>query len=819
MAGLKRIWHIDVIHHSHTDIGYTQRQEKITRDHADYLRQTLDILRRIDAVENVDQQGFCWQCENFWQIENFLKYADERDKKDLARFVRQGRIGLSGSYLNLTDLIDETVLKEHLGRARAWADGIGAHMYSAMTADVNGYSAGLPDMLAGAGVKNLYTAIHTHHGMYPLGHNPAFFRWLGPDGNSVLTFVGEHYHWGHVLGLCPHATSSFMLNDDILYDTEHGRLLSTDAETTEKQELDIACERITRYLKGLEESGWPLDFVPVVVSGIMSDNSPPNGRVAERINKLNERFSGQIVLEMTTLDPFFDKLEKSGVIIPEYTGDFTDWWADGVGSTPAAVKMYRQAQRSRNLAQRLDPERKWIDPALWEESGRNLMLYAEHTWGHSASVSDPYKTLVSSMHMKKTAYAVMADNAANEMLDGVLEKLGSRAIYPDRAHRFCVINPYTQPLTLPVNAPLLGWEYMNGCLQEDRPLVLRDADTGRILPTQTGPGPRGRLAETVISLQPGEKKELSMAYAPMNTDMTAHTPCMCADAMTDQMSIPGLATTEYIETPFFTVVTDSQRGISSLIDRHTGRNLVRPDATYGAFTCIYEVTPTSGMSRNAFRRHMGRSRCSVNTRRSAAKPVSFSVHDNGDVYVILSISYSLEGTDSCSMDMKIYKMLPRMDVRLRIKKKSVADPESILLALPLCTDGDNETWIDKTGCCIRPGMDQIPGTCQEFWCLQNGIVRRGQSQDILIACPDVPLVCFGPRKTGPVFLCDGKNETLNRADIYSWVMNNFWETNFNIDLGGYHEFTYTLLLAENRDIKRQMQLIEAVNTGLPMLEL
>jgi hypothetical protein len=205
-----------------------------------------------------------------------------------------------------------------------------------------------------------------------------------------------------VLGLCPHGTSSFMLSDDLLREIEAGKRFSTDDKTTEREELDLAVRRITRYLKGLEEYGWPLDFVPVFVSGILSDNSPPNGRVAERVNRLNALLDGRVTLEMTTLDRFFEKLAGSGAEVPEYSGDFTDWWADGVGSTPEAVKIYRDAQRKRNLAAALDPERKYTDMDLWKRSGRNMMLYAEHTWGHSASVSDPYSTLVSALQLKKT---------------------------------------------------------------------------------------------------------------------------------------------------------------------------------------------------------------------------------------------------------------------------------------------------------------------------------------------------------------------------------------------------------------------------------
>lgn len=66
-------------------------------------------------------------------------------------------------------------------------------------------------------------------------------------------------------------------------------------------------------------------------------------------------------------------------VLYTYTGDFTDWWADGVGSTPAAVKMYLEAQRNYDVAKKLDPEGHFSDPALVEQAEHNMMLYAEHT--------------------------------------------------------------------------------------------------------------------------------------------------------------------------------------------------------------------------------------------------------------------------------------------------------------------------------------------------------------------------------------------------------------------------------------------------------
>ena len=195
----------------------------------------------------------------------------------------------------------------------------------------------------------------------------------------------------------------------------------------------------------------------------------------------------------------------------------------------------------------------------------------------------------------------------------------------------------------------------------------------------------------------------------------------------------------------------------------------------------------------------------------------FSVTGNNACSVTLQMACALEGTDECSVDMTVWKLIPRIDVRLRVRKRSCPDAEGILLVMPFMTDGSNETWIDKTGCVMRPGIDQLPGTCREFWCLQNGVLRRGEKFDLLIGCPDVPLVSFGEGNKGPVTLCDGHDEDLNRADIRSRVMNNFWETNFAADLGGWHEFRYILTVEKPGEPEEQLKKCAALNTPWPVL--
>ena len=40
---MEKMWNVYLIHHSHTDIGYTERQEKIMRYHYDFIRQAIEM--------------------------------------------------------------------------------------------------------------------------------------------------------------------------------------------------------------------------------------------------------------------------------------------------------------------------------------------------------------------------------------------------------------------------------------------------------------------------------------------------------------------------------------------------------------------------------------------------------------------------------------------------------------------------------------------------------------------------------------------------------------------------------------------------------
>ena len=268
-----------------------------------------------------------------------------------------------------------------------------------------------------------------------------------------------------------------------------------------------------------------------------------------------------------------------------------------------------------------------------------------------------------------------------------------------------------------------------------------------------------------------------------------------------------------IETDYFRILFNHNSGVESIIDKRDAKELIRKDMVAPPFSGVYECSrEITDVCRD--RTMMGRRRKSYASVRSLSNLKNIGVVDNGPVYITVRLDYSLEGTELYHVFLKIYKNAPLMEAVVRIHKKSVWKAENLYLSLPFTVGGEFETYIDKTGCVMRPGIDQLPGTNQDFYLVQNGAVLHGEEKDVVIGMKDTPLMVLGELEAGPVVLCDGKNREKNQGLLYSWPMNNFWETNFKADLGGFYEFTYTMLIEHRSDISHAFLSCEAINQGL-----
>ena len=138
---------------------------------------------------------------------------------------------------------------------------------------------------------------------------------------------------------------------------------------------------------------------------MFSDNAPANLDIITTINAFNQRFGEEVILRMGTLQELYLLIREKVTDAPVYCGSMNDWWGNGVGSTPYAVKHYKEGLRLAHICDALEKKTNYCNEKLCEIGEENALLYAEHTWGHSATITNPYDTMVANLDIRKTSYA------------------------------------------------------------------------------------------------------------------------------------------------------------------------------------------------------------------------------------------------------------------------------------------------------------------------------------------------------------------------------------------------------------------------------
>ena len=766
-----RIKTVYLVHHSHTDIGYTDLQERVVEAQTDYIRTAVSLL------QDPANRDFRWNCETLFCVEQFFKNAAEEEKAAFLRLAEEGRIGLSANYLNFTDLAEAGICRERL---HEWQQIL--HMKTAMMADINGISMGYRDAMIDEGVEFLFTNIHCHHGMYPLRKNQTAYRWENAEGKSLLVWNGEHYMLANFWGFQPSRWNREACEDQV--GTIH--------------------KNLSVYLTQCAEEGYPYDFIVSGISGVYSDNAPPEPAILRTIEEYESRYGDEGVrFRMVSLQELYAAIAPKLRDAPVLKGDLNDWWANGIGSTPYAVKHFLDARRRYQLCERLDPDMRQHDPELVRTAQDNLLLYAEHTWGHSSTITNPYDTMVLNLDMRKTSYASKAHEAASLLLSRIAHYKGDVLRYYSTCGAVRVCNPGRagglRPVDFYVESPIM-----------DR-AEIRDI-TGRVIPCQVSPHPRGRMISFVDAFAPGEEKTYDYRELPGRGETENRRKCYVGaesvrDIVSDYDPVTYLLPTRF-ENDFFRLEYRIHEGIVSFVDKKAGAELLGEGAA-PFFTPLYEVTPVhavgaaSARPENEQRRRIGRNIRGAHAQLHTGHLENVICEERGPVFTVLRLCYSLPGTVRADVYLKLYEAMPRIDFTLKLGKTISSDIESVFLPLTL-NYPDRRLIVRKGGAeAFMPGTEQLPGTCIEYWMTDDGVAFLHENGAALISTYDVPLVYMGEMRHHPIRLCENKPED-NRRPVYSWVMNNTWETNFKMDLSGFCEFQYSLTLTEPRTAEEAM---------------
>jgi hypothetical protein len=89
---------------------------------------------------------------------------------------------------------------------------------------------------------------------------------------------------------------------------------------------------------------------------------------------------------------------------------------------------------------------------------------------------------------------------------------------------------------------------------------------------------------------------------------------------------------------------------------------------------------------------------------------------------------------------------------------------------------------------VNPAKDELPGGSREWYVARHWAAVAGNSAAVTVVPVDAPLVAFGDIVRGN-WPAEFKPKS---STIFSWLMNNYWGTNFPAWQGGDYTFRYML---------------------------
>jgi alpha-mannosidase len=727
-----REWVIYLVQHEHTDIGYTRSQNEMLAENLRYIDYALDYCDLTDGLP--DDARFRWTCEVSSPVQEFLMRRPSRQIERLKKRVSEGRIEITGMFLNLSEIATENELAASVQPILDFKLA-GLPVRTAMQNDVNGVPWGLVDYLHDSGVKYLSMGINRTRSILPFDR-PTAFWWESPSGNRLLAFRADHYHTGNY----------WLIHE--------GNMASSETS-------------ILKYLESLEKNEYPFDRIAVQFSGTYTDNSPPSIKACELVKTWNETFVWPR-LRLATAQEFLNYLaENHRDKLPVYRVAWPDWWTDGFGSGARETAAARKTHWAVQADQMLLAMAALAGTAVSAETNarvrsvqENLLYYDEHTFGADISISDPMSERNLAQWGMKASYAwdaVKNESLLREEALGLLQPYASRAEVPTIAvyntmnwQRSGLAELFIDHEILPASAVVRLIDGENG---EEIPLHLL---------TSRREGSYWALyAKDVPAL--GFKTYRMQANQKMQAALPAHSPAPAAE----------------LENDFYRLVMDEKKGsIISLFDKAMKMELVDRQCEWSLGQLIREKT------------RAGRDFGKENFIRSSLKSVSKITGSENGIWKSLYIVADIEGAEEpngVQIEIRLYNHVKKIELFYDLRKQRYTDGEAWYVAFPFKMP-ESRIVYEAQGGLVTPGVTQLPGSASDWHTVQSFASVRGREGQVVFSSVQAPLAQFGEINLGKW----QKVVQIARPHIYSWVMNNYWFTNFQSIQEGELKWSYAL---------------------------
>jgi hypothetical protein len=796
----QRKWTIHLIHHSHYDIGYTDPQAEVLASQLAYIDAALELVTVTDAWP--EDARFRWNIEVTWPLQEWLRTRPRQARDALIQRIREGRIEVHALPFSMhTEAYSFDELAQQLSFTAELREDYGIEVISAMQTDVPGATIGLATLLTDAGIR-YFSVAHNYAGrsiphLYDGQTLTRPFSWRAPDGDRLLvwytdTLYGVAYMEGMTVG----------------FGAGYDDVVSTLPEYLNAlAQLPYPYGHRGDWLSGslaglqLTKEPYPHDILHLRVQGAFADNASPSLLPAEIVREWHEQWAWPRLRMSLNRDFFADAEARLGDGIATFAGDWTDWWADGIGSAAVPLGTNRQAQNDIRTAQTLnaladvvtDEPRPDVAQEV-ERAYQEMALFDEHTWGAANPWERGSLGMASGEHQwtRKAAFAYSAEERVRTLLDGGLRRIASLAAgsgtQADVA-TLLVVNPSAFARTDLVRVFLPERSLTPDAFQ------LVDLASGETVPLIVEPQanashrPRGEwlcfLARDVPPIGYA-RYGLRMGGAP--------------NASSGHADLPSGGTTAGIASDHLAVALDLPSAtIRSLVDRASGTDLVATDAPFGFNAYIYDRY-ASAPGFNHLSSRIGQAGPWLLGSRDTGRYGLVVARDTNDVWERMTVRSSGTGADWIETTLTLPHGVPRLHIENRLHKPVTMQKESLYFAFPFAVE-DPAIAFEITGGIVDGDSPRVPGSAHHFRAIRHWATIAGtDAPAIAWATREAPLVQVGnihlpyapfPETIPPHLAHD--------ATIYSWALNNIWDTNFPPQQGGEMAFAYVIAADNDAD--------------------
>lgn len=551
---------------------------------------------------------------------------------------------------------------------------------------------------------------------------------LGPNrahriGRTLTAWGDRPFYWCSPCG--QHKVLCWMAGQG--YSWFHGTARTTESFGDRELTSSFDGRRLLAYLSQLELDDYPYDFVQLRYS-IDTDNGPPDPGLSDLVRAWNEKYLSPRLVLTTSHAMLTDLEQRYGNSIPTVRGDFTPYWEDGAASSA------RETALNRAAAERLvQAETLWalLRPTefpsdTFDAAWRNVILFDEHTWGSWNSISEPESPFTRQQWETKRQFALAAQRQWRELLEGAIADL---APVNESTDRFAVFNTSSwsrsDVVILPATWRRSG-DRVTDC--DGKPVPSQRLRSGELAVLAQDVPPLGAV---VYNLSPGEPHR----RAP-------------------QVRMSGTR----LANDILTVEIDPRTGsISSLRHRAVDAELVDRSAAAGLGGYLYV----------AGRRPDRPQRSELD---------NLEVVESGPLVASVRTEAQAPGCDSLTGEVRLTAGSDHVDVIANLEKQQVYDPEAVYFAFPFAIP-QPRVRVDLAWGIVRPEVDQLPGACRNYFTAQRWVDVSNDVHGITLATMDAPLIEIGGLTTDATAV--GWRERAEDASLlYSYVMNNYWETNY-----------------------------------------